>query len=386
MSLIHLFNPENDLALAHGKSNYTAPPNAMALHHAGEALPFWFANSNDVVIAPNLDPKWLDEIKSKTNIEASIFNPTIHNIGYKACPWGWSLDALSQLTTVGVNNDALISPSQIEDIRQLSHRRTTIEISSRLNESLTFQLPSLPFEAKTTNDVIAFAKRHNGCYIKSPWSSSGRGVVNASALSESELTRRAEGIIRRQGSIMCEAPLDKITDFAMLFYSDGIKVKQMGYSLFFTGNSTAYSGNITTSDAIIEHHLSTMISIEQLHNTSHALENALTDIIAPKYTGFFGVDMLIYNENGANKIAPCIEVNLRMTMGIVAWHLYRNHLAPNSEAIMRVEYGNDSSSKKSPIFEAKKLVEGTLSLIPPGTNFHITLDATRASKMFQFSI
>jgi hypothetical protein len=75
-----------------------------------------------------------------------------------------------------------------------------------------------------------------------------------------------------------------------------------------------------------------------------------------------------------------------MTMGIVAWHLYRNHLAPNSEAIMRVEYGNDSSSKKSPIFEAKKLVEGTLSLIPPGTNFHITLDATRASKMFQFSI
>lgn len=386
MSLIHLFNPENDLALAHGKSNYTAPPNAMALHHAGEALPFWYANSSDAVIAPNLDTKWLEDIKSKTNIKASIFNPAIHTIEYKARPWGWSLDAFRQLTNVGVGNNALIPSSQIEDIRQLSHRRTTIEILSKLNESLTFQLPPLPFEAKTPNDVIAFAKKYNGCYIKSPWSSSGRGVVNASALSESELTRRAGGIIKRQGSIMCEAPLDKITDFAMLFYSDGINVKQIGYSLFFTGNSTAYSGNITTSDAIIEKHLSTMISIEQLHNTSRALENALTNIIAPKYTGFFGIDMLIFNENEANKIAPCIEINLRMTMGIVAWHLYRNHLAPNSEAIMRVEYGKDSSSKKEPIFEDKKLVEGSLSLIPSGTNFHITLDAKRCSKTLQFSI
>lgn len=386
MSLIHLFNPENDLALAHGKSNYTAPPNAMALHHAGEALPFWYANSNDAVIAPNIDIKWLEDIKSKTNITASVFNPSIHTIGYKACPWGWSLDALRQLTNAGVDNNALISHSQIENIRQLSHRRTTIEILSKLNESLSFQLPPLPFEAKTPNDVIAFAKKHNGCYIKSPWSSSGRGVVNASTLSENELARRAEGIIKRQESIMCEVPLEKMADFAMLFYSNGIRVKHIGYSLFFTGNSTAYSGNITTSDTIIENHLSTMISIEQLYNTSCALENALTDIIASKYTGFFGVDMLIYNKNGANKIAPCIEINLRMTMGIVAWHLYHNHLAPDSKAIMRVEYGKDSSSKKAPTFEDKKLVEGSLSLIPPGTNFHITLDAKRDSETLQFSI
>lgn len=386
MSLIHLFNPENDLALAHGKSNYTAPPNAMALHHAGEALPFWFANSNDAVIAPNLDIKWLEGIKSKTNIKASIFNPSIHTIEYKARPWGWSLDALRQLTNAGVGNNALIPSSQIEGIRQLSHRRTTIEILSRLNETLTFQLPPLPFEAKTPYDVIAFAKKHNGCFIKSPWSSSGRGVVNASTLSERELIRRAEGIIKRQGSIMCEVSLDKRIDFAMLFYSDGTSVKQIGYSLFFTGNSTAYSGNIVTSDTLIEKYLSTMISIEQLHNTSYALESVLTDIIVPRYTGFFGIDMLIYNENGANKIAPCIEVNLRMTMGIVAWHLYQNHLAPNSEAVMRVEYGKDSFYEKEPIFEGKKLVEGSLSLIPPGTNFHITLDAKRDSETLQFSI
>ncbi len=377
MSLIHLFNPENDLALAHGKSNYTAPPNAMALHQAGEALPFWYANPNDVVIAPNIDTKWLEHIKTKTNIKASIYIPTLHNECYEARPWGWSLDALRQLKEAGIDNNALIPTYQIEEIRQLSHRRTTIDILSRLNEFLSLQLPPLPIEAKTPNDVIAFAKKHNGCFIKSPWSSSGRGVVNASTLSESELIRRVEGIIKRQGSIMCEVPLNKLADFAMLFHSDGNTVKQIGYSLFYTGSSTAYSGNITTSDAIIENHLSTMISIDQLHSISHTLEIILTDVIASKYSGHFGVDMLIYQDNNEYKIAPCIELNLRMTMGVVAWHLYKKHVAHDSEAIMRVEYGKDSSLGKLPIFENKRLVEGTLSLIPPGSNFSITLDAKR---------
>ncbi len=377
MPHIYLFNPENDLALAHGKSNYTAPPNALALHYAGEALPFWFANSNDAIIAPNINERWLEDIKSKTNIQASIFNPHLHINGYKAQPWGWSLDSLRQLSNAGVNDSALISTSKIENIRQLSHRRTTILISSRLNELLPFKIPPLPHEAKMVDDVIAFANKHNGCYIKSPWSSSGRGVVNASQLSGNELRRRSEGIIKRQGSIMCEAPLNKLTDFAMLFHSNGNVVKQIGYSLFYTGSGTAYSGNITTSDTLIEKHLSTMISIEQLHSISHALETILTDIIASEYSGYFGVDMLVYRENNENKIAPCIELNLRMTMGVVAWHLYQKHVDLNSEAILRVEYGKDTSSGRCPIFENKRLIEGTLSLIPPGSDFFITLDAKR---------
>lgn len=377
MPHIYLFNPENDLALAHGKSNYTAPPNAIALHQAGEALPFWFADNEDAIIAPNIDTKWLEHIKSITNIQATIFNPSLHINNYKARPWGWSLDAMKQLSNAGVDDNALIPISQIENIRQLSHRRTTISILSKLNELLPFQLPPLPYEATSANDVITFANKHNGCFIKSPWSSSGRGVFNASTLSENELRRQAEGIIKRQGSIMCEVAFNKLADFAMLFHSDGNIVKQIGYSLFFTGSGTSYSGNITTSDTIIEKYLSTMISIEQLHVISRKLEIILTDIIAQEYSGYFGVDMLIYRENNKNKIAPCIELNLRMTMGVVAWHLYQRHVAINSEAIMRIEYRKDSSSHKTPIFEARRLVEGTLSLIPSDSDFFITLDAKR---------
>ncbi len=386
MPRIHLFNPENDLALAHGGRNYTAPPNAMALHRAGAMLPLWYGDNGDAIIAPDSDQKWLDEIASRTNILPCIFNRDDSAEGYTAMPWGWSLDARRQLLDAGVPETALIYSEKIEKLRQLSHRRTTIEVMKALKERLSFDIPPLPLEAFSGEDVIQYAHLHNGCFIKSPWSSSGRGVVNASALSADELRRRAEGVIRRQGSIMCETPLDKVVDFAMLFHSDGKTIKKLGYSLFYTGSGTAYTGNIVADDSAIEAHLSTFVSQEQLRQVSTVIEETLSDIIAPHYNGDFGVDMLIYQNKGEFKISPCIEINLRMTMGIVAWHLNQKHLAKGNQALFRVEYSKSTASGLEPLFANGRLVEGTLSLIPPRSNFHITLDASRGSKILQFGI
>ena len=49
---LHLFNPENDLALALGCRHYTPPPHAVAIHNAGALLPMWWAEKEDRVIAP----------------------------------------------------------------------------------------------------------------------------------------------------------------------------------------------------------------------------------------------------------------------------------------------------------------------------------------------
>ena len=50
MKEIYLFNPEHDLALAHGAHNYTAPPFARQLRHDLRLLPAWVAPAGSMTI------------------------------------------------------------------------------------------------------------------------------------------------------------------------------------------------------------------------------------------------------------------------------------------------------------------------------------------------
>ena len=44
---LHLFNPENDLAIADGNANYCAPPSALKIAYDLSTLPLWYANNED---------------------------------------------------------------------------------------------------------------------------------------------------------------------------------------------------------------------------------------------------------------------------------------------------------------------------------------------------
>ena len=46
---LHLFNPENDLAIADGNANYCAPPSALKIAYDLSTLPLWYANNEDAV-------------------------------------------------------------------------------------------------------------------------------------------------------------------------------------------------------------------------------------------------------------------------------------------------------------------------------------------------
>ncbi|MBQ9074154.1 MAG: hypothetical protein IJY30_06870 [Muribaculaceae bacterium] len=381
MPLIHLFNPENDLALAQGNRNYTPPPNAMALHTAGATLPMWYGNDNDVFITNDTNIKWIEHTKHALGINIDIYDPSKHKTGYWPAPWGWSHDAARQFAKAGVPVEKIMPTEHIDNLRMLSHRRTTINVIKSLKETLPFELPTTPAEIHTAEDVIHYRNKHNGCYIKAPWSSSGRGVADVSSMPDAELHRRAEGIIHRQGSILCEAVLDKVEDFAMLFYSDGTSVKFVGYSAFFTEHGAAYTGNIVTSDDNIRRKLATYVNPDHLDMVSASLEDILTTTLLPHYIGYLGVDMMIYKSNDKMLIAPCVEINMRMTMGILAWHLYRKHLHNDSTAIMRVEFDRCSATRREPTIENGRLLDGTLSLIPPHSKFNITIEMIK-SKVF----
>ena len=133
---LHLFNPENDIALGYGDKRITLNPVVSRLHVDGAMLPLWYGDDGDKVFSASLDEEWLMKMSRDFNINVSPVNGEVR--GADGAPWGWSVDAARTLSSLGAN-----VPSQVEldRIRALSHRRVTVEIMQRLRDRLDMPLP-----------------------------------------------------------------------------------------------------------------------------------------------------------------------------------------------------------------------------------------------------
>jgi hypothetical protein len=137
---------------------------------------------------------------------------------------------------------------------------------------------------------------------------------------------------------------DKVCDLAMEFYSDGTTVQFAGYSLFTTDQRGAYQGNILASNDKIEQMLSQYIATATLHEVRDALCSITTSLIAPHYRGYLGIDMIVYRHtDGTLLLHPCIELNLRMSMGMVARTIADRYIAPSAQGTYHVHYESDTA-------------------------------------------
>ena len=158
--------------------------------------------------------------------------------------------------------------------------------------------------------------------------------ISDSGLSEKVLYEKCAGIIHRQGSVMAERGYDKVSEFGALFDSHDGCVRFIGLSMFVTEPRGAYTGNIVAPQSYFHERIDGLGLTRELCETISRLETILSDLVGDTYTGPLGVDMMAYRDAGGNiRLHPCIELNLRMTMGIVALHVAR-HLNPSQPMLM----------------------------------------------------
>ena len=114
----------------------------------------------------------------------------------------------------------------------------------------------------------------------------------------------------------------------------------------------------------------------QFDEVVEALAQVLDEMIAPHYQGWMGVDMLLFNaqsKGGENEIGinPCVELNLRPTMGAITSVIGDTMLATGTAALFRIEQRTTSSTPwpqaQDAVVENGRLVAGTLQLTPPST-------------------
>ena len=333
---LHIFNPENDLALADGGANYCPTPAASQIAYDLASLPLWFAGEQDCVALPDGVHREYHNKYSSLFALALPFDNERHNSVVSCVPWGWSPQIKRRLRVMGFG-DVLPTDASITAIRELSNRRTSIEILSALNEK-GIDTPSLPLYCTNPDDVAQFVGSRPHCVVKAPWSGSGKGIAWGIGHVETPMEHFYRGVIKRQGGVVCEEFLDGKVEFAMEFYTDGKDVEFAGYSLFksFKGS---YSGNVLAADNDIEKFLSQYVAHNELLKVKKALPGVMRTLLQGcGYVGYFGIDMMIYASNGTLRMNPCMELNLRMNMGMAARIFFDRHVANGCLGEYRVSF------------------------------------------------
>ena len=322
---IHIFNPDTDYALAAGNKIYSPPAKIVAMRKSMALFPSVFARPADVIML-------IDDIPEKSLASSPYFNlflsknlkilrlhefhkfdrilSEIHD-PISVRPWGWNHTLLRLLSGAGIPDKFLKSREEIDMIRQLSHRRTSICVRKALARSLPHIHIDRTVELLTVEEGMAYAAENPGAYFKAPWSSAGRGVVNSIELTGKGLKEWMAGCIKRQGSFMGEIGRQRSGDFASEWTCRGGHADFLGLSVFKTSGRGRYLGNINAPQSTLDKMIADMTPLWS-QAVIEAQKNAIESIIAPYYDGPLGIDMFATTDGNLN---PCVEINLRHTMG-----------------------------------------------------------------------
>ena len=382
MKQILLFNPEHDLALANGDRHFIAPRNIREMAH----------DLADI----------MEAILPSSDSESSFISPlaSAHPV-----PWGWDPAVVEQFKRMGITAQELPTDDALAALSRRSERITAHQILCNFRKAHTdnaFVGESLV--ARTFDEIADFAERHQHILLKAPLSGSGKGLrhVNKEGLplspsgggtpesseqsgggmlslssSLKKVESWANALIRRHGYLTAEPYYNKVQDFAMEFIADATGCHFIGYSYFITDGHGRYIASRLMSDAKAEDLLCTYVPRKALHKIRQWMILHHTDIIPSEWDTTrhplpFGIDMMIVREskqstvnsqqstvnhpdsnsefriqNSKFTIHPCVEINLRMNMGIIAHEIYRHLLTPDAEGMFRIARFPDNASLRA---------------------------------------
>ncbi|MCX6222997.1 MAG: hypothetical protein NTZ69_18665 [Bacteroidia bacterium] len=388
----YFFNPTCEPAIANGSPFYTAPARLRKFESDLGYLPAWFGNEWDqVLVSGTVDNAYNQKMRKLgfklpelINLKEALANPSwLAQPKGTLRPWGWS-PAIHQLFRPAINSyQDDFKKSSVATWQQahknLYSRLTALGLLTRMiGEYSVFWLPEptdLPMVCFTLDQIYTELDRRGKAVVKTPWSSSGRGLL---LLPNPDLKTKNDevlsGMLNQQGFVTIERWFDKIVDLSYQFISKSGEISYMGRTFFETDYKGRYVRNLLTDTPNLPGEVSGFLEI---HNAEvvQLLQTALMESgYNSLYEGWIGVDALIYKDDvGKLRFQPMVEINGRFTMGAIALKL-REHLALGSNGFLQIFYSKSSNfhlfcqkqrAEKPLIMEGQKIVSGFLPLTPP---------------------
>lgn len=328
MTRLFLFNPETDFALGCGRNYYTPPARVVELRKRLALMPAIFAKEGDFLLLldeiphdriPTLEGYELTKEKNINLLTLSQLEDFASQMK-EVVPWGWNPSLRRILLEKGIDPHIMPDENKINEIRRLAHRRNSIKFLEEWEKEYGLSEITLPVELFKLNDVEDFILRNEAVYLKMPWSSSGRGVVSSRQLNKKLLLEWSWGSIRSQGSVIGEIAYDRVADFASEWICRNGEASFLGLSFFITDVNGHYdrniAGEVDEMESLIKEK-SPAFSFDIIKKQKKILDN----LFAPHYEGPLGIDMLADIKGVIN---PCVEINLRHTMGHV--EIFKNRV------------------------------------------------------------
>jgi len=321
---LHIFNPEHDIALAYDKNSITLPHAIQEFKMNLGFLPALWADDGDCILVEDI-PFALKALKQTRMPHADVLFLNKEDLkGFpftEICPWGWNRHIRTSLLANGVNANILPTDDLLLNIRMLSSRKQTSYLLDILRKDIEHLTCGESFFINKISNLKPFLDKHKHIVVKAPWSSSGRGLRYIKAGRMSSSTEGwVRNIIKGQGGIMAEPCYNRLKDFAMEFYSHGDgRTDYRGLSVFGTDKG-CYTGNLVACEEHKKAIINKYIGDDVLTVIKGRIIKHFSNTLAGIYRGPFGIDMMIVADNGGSGylLHPCVEVNLRMTMGHVA--------------------------------------------------------------------
>ncbi len=372
---LYLFNPDADLALADNNENYMAPAAARMMAHDLALLPMWYAQPGSAVLAPSAyNAGFLKQMQQLFPLEVRLVTePELHDYAEaEVIPWGWNPAIRKYLLRGGIAEDKLPAPETLNRYRECASRKQVADVL----ESFTGyeECCGESLNLSCLSDCRTFVEGCERSVLKAPWSGSGKGLNWCKGHFTPSISGWCERVLREQGLVAASPVYNKVEDFALEFYSDGCgRLSFVGYSLFSTNSSGAYMGNRLLSAEEFEKWIIQYIPLLSLKRIRERLREILV-IQSFNYTGYLGVDMMVCKDKDRFLIHPCVEINLRMNMGVVAHCFCQNFLASDRVGRFMIEYHPSTGDLQEKhhrdmeatqlVIENGRLVSGYLPLVP----------------------
>jgi hypothetical protein len=389
---IYYFNPTCEPAIANGSPYYTAPALLRKFESDLGYLPGWLGGEKDQVLVQGaVDHKFESKMKNIgfclpgfRDLEKALSDPEwVSHSKSHLRPWGWS-PAVYQLfknvlpACCDSFRQSLVA-NWLPEHKNLYSRLTAVGLlENTIRNCPESWLPGrmeLPLVCCTLEEIYNRLNLHQKAVVKSPWSSSGRGLLlfpNVDTRKKND--ELLSGMLNQQGFVTVEPWLDRVTDLSFQFLSQAGKISFMGSTFFETDRKGKYIRTFLTDFPMLQAGISEFLQ-EHYREVADLLEQALSQSgYATLYEGWIGVDTMIYkSEGGELKFHPMVEINGRFTMGAIAMKI-REHLVEGSHGGMQIFYSKTDNfesfcrkneAERPLVMNGQKIVSGFLPLTPP---------------------
>ncbi len=326
--VLHWFNPnaESHARAAHIGKPWQPDQTASALEHDLEALMLACCRRDDAMMMrrpPSLEH--LHRLK-QAGLSVPEILPANTASGRKLGglrPWAWSPDASHELARFAPD----IAPGMPHPWRApLPAEWFSKAIGIRL-EHLLGAVPETGGLLRDADAVMELIARHlatGQALLKAPFACAGRGHLRVNHHSNPAKTRGwIHNTLAAHGAVAIEPWLDRLLDFSALYEAGDGGVSHIGFTVMendaagrFTGIQVGpkWGNLLDRKTAAFLFREADVLTLYQ-----KKLPHLLADLL-PGYRGPLCVDAMVYRRvDGSWALKPVVELNVRHTMGRLAW-------------------------------------------------------------------